>query len=128
MLDSLEVQHDNPIGLLRSIRDHKVIATYPVHVLARLAGILCTGRKKLVSVKDVTDELRKALQGVAMVRLTPESVSWPAWLQHFRDAGVPAVADRYEGWGFMEQLAAWPPRSATGKSEGFPSASAPMQP
>jgi hypothetical protein len=106
LLASLTVQHDDPLALLRDIRDQRTLAFFPASVLERLATRLKETRKVLVSTKDVVDMVGDAIKGARRLRLMPESPSWEAWMKFLDN---PAVAKFYRTEGYMEVFSEWPP-------------------
>lgn len=108
VLSSLSVEHAAPVDLLRSIRDQRVLAEIPSHVLSRLAVHIKECRKKLVSVKDITDEIAAVTKNVPMLVITPEDPNWDAWCEDLRRSGHDKLPDVFRRQGHMRVWTAWP--------------------
>ena len=108
LLSSLTVQHDDPLALLRAIRDHRSIIAFPRAVLDRLGVRLKETRKKLVAVKDVVEAINDVTKGLPMFRIFDGDPSWSAWLDDLEKQGLSAAAKICRQQGQMLRWTRWP--------------------
>jgi hypothetical protein len=107
LVNGLKVDHQNPIGLLREIRDHELVVDLPEKVLDRLARWITSRRKVLISVKDVLDAIPDATNGLPKITISPNSPGWDAWCGVFKARGWDTAY--YARQGSMPVWTEWPP-------------------
>jgi len=88
---------DSPPALLRAIRDQ--LAEVPDGALAEAANVLLRERSVWPSAA-IAFKAAQAVQAKHMLRITPGTTAWSAWVAHWHSQGHKFLARTYEAQGY----------------------------